>query len=206
MSMRIRRQPRREQGMVLIISLLLLLVITILALAMFRGVGLEGRIAGNVMDKQRALQAATTTEDYAEQWLVGNVATATPTACTPTSFAGLTVPIICSNTLAGSTTYASAADVPWDMGGTNNATDALGYDYNPTVAAGTTLFLVNTGVANDYAQAPTVYIADLGTDATFANAMDYQVDAWSYGGSTGTVAVVESVYQIRYIAMGGGGP
>jgi type IV pilus assembly protein PilX len=205
MSIRADRQPRREQGMVLIISLLLLLVITILALAMFRGVGLEGRIAGNVMDKQRALQAATTTEDYAEEWLLSNVATTTPTACTPTSFAGLAAPIICSNTLAGSTTYASAADVPWDMGGTS-ATDALGYDYNPTVGPSSTLFLVNTGQANDYVQAPTVYIADLGNDATLANAVDYQVDAWSYGGSTGTVAVVESVYQIRYIATGGGGP
>ena len=206
MSIRTPRHPARERGMVLIISLLLLLVVTILALAMFRGVGLEGRIAGNVMDKQRALQAATTTENYAEQWLVGNVNTSTPTACTPSTFTGATVPIICSNTLVGSTASGSAAVVPWDMGGNNNATDALGFDYNPAVTATSNLFLVNTGQANDYVQAPTVYVADLGNDATLANAVDYQVDAWSYGGSTGTVAVVESVYQIRYIAMGGGGP
>ena len=61
--------------MVLITTILLLVVVTLLALAMLRGVGLETRIAGNVMDKQRALQAATSSEDYAEQWLVNNVTT-----------------------------------------------------------------------------------------------------------------------------------
>ena len=61
------------------------------------------------------------------------------------------------------------------------------------------------GGPNSYYQAPTVYVADLGTDATYANAIDYQIDAWSYGGGTATVAVVESTYQIRYTATGGGG-
>lgn len=194
----IRRRTRRQQGMVLIISLLLLLVVTILALAMFRGVGLEGRIAGNVMDKQRALQAATSTEDYAEQWLVNNVATAALTVCSASTFVGTTTPTICSNTLTSSTTAATAATVPWDTGGGND----LGYGYG-----GNTLFTVNTaGGPDNYYQAPTVFIADLGADATYANGVDYQIDAWSYGGSTGTVAVVESTYQIRYIATGGGGP
>ncbi len=47
-----------QDGMVLVTTLLLLIVITLLALAMFRGAGLDNRIAGNVLDKQRALQAA----------------------------------------------------------------------------------------------------------------------------------------------------
>jgi type IV pilus assembly protein PilX len=204
MNAAITRRARREQGMVLIISLLLLMVVTILALAMFRGVGLEGRIAGNVLDKQRALQAATSTEDYAEQWLVNNVATAPLTVCSPATFVGATAPTICSNSLVSSTDALSASTVPWDMGGTNNT---LGYGYDPTITGTTTLFPVNTaGGPDNYYQAPTVYIADLGADATYANGIDYQVDAWSYGGSTGTVAVVESTYQIRYIATGGGGP
>jgi type IV pilus assembly protein PilX len=199
----LQRRARRERGMVLIISLLLLLVVTILALAMFRGVGLENRIAGNVMDKQRALQAAASSEDYAEQWLLNNAATVTATVCSGATFtATTTMPTVCSNQLATSTDAASPLVVPWSMSGS-----AVGYSYNPLTTGTSSLFPVSTtGGTNQYYQPPTIYVADLGTDATYANAVDYQLDAWSYGGSTGTVAVVESVYQIRYIATGGGGP
>jgi type IV pilus assembly protein PilX len=204
MNAAVTRRARRQQGMVLIISLLLLLVVTILALAMFRGVGLEGRIAGNVMDKQRALQAAASTEDYAEQWLVSNAALAPLTVCSAATFQGATSPTVCSNSLVSSTDAASVTTVPWDMGGNNNT---LGYGYNPATSSTTTLFPVNAaGGQDNYYQAPTVYITYLGPDHATANGVDYQVDAWSYGGSTGTVAVVESIYQIRYIATGGGGP
>jgi type IV pilus assembly protein PilX len=194
------RHARRDRGMVLITSLLLLLVVTILALAMFRGVGLENRIAGNVMDKQRAVQAATSSEDYAEQWLLNNVSNATATVCSGATFTAATTPTICSNTLATSTDALSVLTVPWQMSGTS-----VGYGYDP-ITSGTTTLFPTTGGPDSYAQAPTVYVADLGSDATYANATDYQVDAWSYGGSPGTVAVVESIYQIRYIAAGGGGP
>lgn len=189
---------RSARGMVLITTLLLLIVVTLLGLAMFRGVGLETRVAGNVMDKQRALQAATSTEGYGEQWLVSNVGTTTLTACTGAS-SFVASPAICSNTLAGSTDAGTASTVPWNI-----SNSRVGYNYNPIVS-GTNLF-PTTGGADSFNSLPMVYIAELGTDATYANAVDYQVDAWSYGGSTGTVAVVESIYQIRYTATGGGGP
>ncbi|HEV2270636.1 MAG TPA: PilX N-terminal domain-containing pilus assembly protein [Steroidobacteraceae bacterium] len=197
MNTRIPHPARSARGMVLITTLLLLVVVTLLALAMFRGVGLETRVAGNVMDKQRALQAATSTETYGEQWLVNNAGTSTLTACTGASFG--TSPAICSNTLQATTDAGSASIVPWNI-----SSAAVGYAYNPVVS-GTNLFSTSSG-ADSFSQVPTVYIAELGTDATYANAVDYQVDAWSYGGSTGTVAVVESIYQIRYTATGGGGP
>ena len=54
----------------------------------------------------------------------------------------------------------------------------------------------STGGVNSFYQAPVAYIGELGEDATVANATDYVIDAWSYGGSQSTVAVVESVYQI----------
>ncbi|MFZ0549995.1 MAG: PilX N-terminal domain-containing pilus assembly protein [Steroidobacteraceae bacterium] len=200
-----RRHPphpiRSARGMVLITTILLLVVVTLLALAMFRGVGLETRIAGNVMDKQRALQAATSSETYAEQWLVNNVQTTSLTVCSTSTFTTTGSPALCSNTLATSTDAASASVVPWDIGGTGNP---VGYTYNPV--SGTSNLFTTSGGSNSYAAAPTVYVAYLGTDATFANAVDYQVDAWSYGGATGTVAVIESTYQIRYTAVGGGGP
>ena len=40
---------------------------------MFRSMGLDEKIAGNMRDKQRALNAAETAEQYAENWLsLGN--------------------------------------------------------------------------------------------------------------------------------------
>ena len=70
-----------QTGMVLVTTLLLLIVITILALAMFRGTGLDNRIAGNVLDKQRALQAADSAQEYAEQWLYDDVTTTPLVSC-----------------------------------------------------------------------------------------------------------------------------
>jgi type IV pilus assembly protein PilX len=190
-------RPRAAQrGMVLITSLLLLIVITLLALAMFHGNGLENLIAGNVMDKQRAVQAASSAQDYAEQWLVNNVATSSPAVCSAAMFTGATSPLICSNAPATPTS------VPWTEGGSS-------YAPNVPILSGTTVntvaFPVNTaGGVNQYYQAPTYYITQLGPDATVGNAVDYQVDAWTYAGAQSTVAVVESVYQIRYTAQGTG--
>src|SRR5579864_7550374 len=61
--------PPNQAGMVLISSLLLLLVVTIMALSMFRSFGMQEKIAGNVREKQRALQAANSAQQYAEWWL-----------------------------------------------------------------------------------------------------------------------------------------
>ncbi len=67
-----------QRGVALVTSLLLLLIITIVALSMFRGLGTQERIAGNVREKERALHAAVTAQQYAEWWLT----------CPPTSPTG----------------------------------------------------------------------------------------------------------------------
>lgn len=186
---------RLQRGMVLITTLLLLIVVTMLALGMFHGVGLQARIAGNVMDKQRALHAANTAQQYAEEWLVNNVSTNFEAVCSSSTFTGATAPVICSNTLATSTDALSAATVPWSISSKN-----VGYGYAPTDATSLQYFNTASGTTNSYAADPVVYIAQLGTDATASNAVDYQIDAWSYAGAQSTVAVVESVYQIQYIS------
>lgn len=196
----------RSRGMVLITSLLLLIVVTLLALAMFRGAGLEGRIAGNVMDKQRAVQVATAAQAYTEQWLLANVSTSPPVVCDGSTFTGATTPTICSNTLATATDKLSASSVPWTIGGSD-----VGFSYNPVIpylngtsVATESLPVSSSGGVNQYQQDPVTYIAQLGPDATVANAVDYQVDAWNYAGALGTVAVVESTYQIRFTAQAPG--
>ena len=184
--MRLAHEPRRAQGMELTTTLLLLLVVTILALAMFRGVGLENRIAGNTLDKQRALQGANSAQQYAEQWLISNIESVAPIDCSADP-AATAAPVICNQPLVKQVAGGQVANAPWSVSGTT-----VGFPYNPNNA----LTISNTGGVNSFYQAPVAYIGELGEDATVANATDYIVDAWSYGGSQSTVAVVESVYQI----------
>ena len=174
------KRKSTQLGMVLITTMLLLVVVTILALAMFRGVGLEERIAGNTM----------------EQWLSSNVTSSPAVDCSTQASSSSATPTICSNILANSLdSGASVSTVPWNIGG-----GAVGYSYNPVNGAtSANNFPINTsGGPNTYAAAPVMYISLLGQDATLSNAVDYRVDAWSYAGAQSTVAVVESTYQIRY--------
>ena len=63
--------------MALVTSLLLLVIITILALSMFRSFGTQEKIAGNLREKERALHAAASAQQYAEWWLLQGSNTAT---------------------------------------------------------------------------------------------------------------------------------
>src|SRR6267154_1467163 len=86
-----------QRGMVLVSSLLLLVVVTILAIGMFRSFGLDEKIAGNTREKQRALQAAVSAQQYAEWWLsVGNAINLV--SCSGSYLVTTGVPI-CTNTL-----------------------------------------------------------------------------------------------------------
>lgn len=178
-----------QLGMVLITTMLLLVIVTILALAMFRGAGLEGRIAGNTMEKQRALQAAVSTQQYAEQWLAANVTSSPAVDCSALASSSTGAPAICTDILAKSLDSGTVSNVPWNIGG-----GQVGYSYNPSGY----LPISTTGGPGTYYAAPVLYISELGPDATLANAVDYGIDAWSYAGAQSTVAVVESTYQIRY--------
>ena len=188
---------RVQRGMVLITTLLLLIVVTLLALAMFRSVGIENMIAGNVLDKQHALQGALAAQTYAEQWLSNNAVTSVPIDCglDPGATSSL---VICSKPLVTQVSGGEVSQVPWVIG-----TDtSVGYAYNPANDLDAITPSASGSAAPQpnavFARYPTAYVSLLGTDLTNANAVDYRVDAWSYGGAKATVAVVESTYQIRY--------
>ena len=70
-----------QRGMVLVSSLLLLIVVTIIALSMFRSFGIQEKIAGNMREKQRALQAAESAQSFAENWLETNSAGTASVPC-----------------------------------------------------------------------------------------------------------------------------
>ncbi len=200
---------RKENGIVLVSSLLLLLVVTIMSLAMFRSFGLQERIAGNMREKQRALQAANSAQLYAEWWLatqspapnaVGNqIASSATLACTTTADAAAVGGQICSNSLINS--GVTVTNVPWNSPilGAN-----LGIGYTPP---GMNIYgsaVVNTFVNDAYTAQPGFYIFDMGLTPDGRGEV-YQVDAYSYGLTQNTFAVVESTVLIKCIVCNPGG-
>jgi len=189
-------------------SLLLLLVVTILALSIFRSFGLQERIAGNTRDKQRALQAAISTQQYAEQWIINysnaptavNAGIASSAAIHGTAsiiYASTSGGQICSNTLPsllGSYTNITQVPVPWTAGV---------YYVPPGLNVGSASSQSSTDV---YPQTPIFYITDLGPVASSNGSSGevYQVDAYSSGTSANTVAVVESTFAITCIVCAPG--
>ena len=90
-----------QRGVALISSLLLLIIITILALSMFRSFGTQEKIAGNLREKDRALHAAASAQQYGEWWLTqGNNAAIGAVTCAGTLNANLGQGQICNQTPA----------------------------------------------------------------------------------------------------------
>jgi type IV pilus assembly protein PilX len=153
-------------------------VVTLLAVGMFRSFGLDEKIAGNVREKQRAVSAAETAEQFAEYWLASGHAS-TGIACAAGTFPTSTAPQIC--TLA--TMLTTPASLPWPIG--------VNYVYAPSAAL--TMNVQTTPVPGSYYAAPAFSIAYLGATSTGSL---YQIDAVGYGGSPDTAAVVEATYAI----------
>ena len=177
--------------MVLVTSLLLLVVVTIIALSMFRSFGIQEKIAGNMREKQRALQAAVSAQQYAENWLSSNATAATVT-CSNLLNANIGQGQICSNKLSAA--VADVTSLPWMIGGA-----PIGVTYLPPgMSVSTSTSVSAASLANPtYYATPSFYIGDLGpsADPNIPGEI-YQVDAVAYGGSSSTAAVVESTYAV----------
>ncbi len=167
-----------QRGMALITSLLLLIVVTIMGVSMFRSYGVQERIAGNTRDKQRAINAAVSAQQYAESWLSTTAAPVAAVCAGPVSSA---IGQICSNPLL------VPSSVPW----------AASVIYTPFTATNTIVANPTPGsyTLGSYAKIPEYYITDLGANAGSPGEV-YQIDAVGYGGTANTVAVVESTYLI----------
>jgi type IV pilus assembly protein PilX len=173
-----------QHGIALITCLLLLVMLTLLAISMFRGYGLQQKLAGNTREKQRAFEAAESALQYGEYWLpVGVPGTGAP--CT-TSVAISTDADVraCSNELA-------------NPGDPDNWVGAMTYTPDAMkVASGGGVATDGNGNADiNYAKIPGLYIAYLGLSPD-STQMLYRVTGAGYGGSSGTTAVVQSVYAV----------
>jgi type IV pilus assembly protein PilX len=183
-----------QRGIVLVSSLLLLLVVTIIALSMFRSFGIQEKIAGNMREKQRALQAAVSAQQYAEWWL-SNYGAGTPSGvCAGLANANTNVNNvgICSNQLP--TVVTDVTNVPWLI-----SSAPVGVTFTPPgmPISSLTTSATNTIINPTYFSAPIFYISDMGAsvDASMPGEI-YQIDAAGYGGNSNTVAEVESTYVV----------
>jgi type IV pilus assembly protein PilX len=183
-----------QRGMVLVSSLLLLIVVTIIALSMFRSFGIQEKIAGNMREKQRALSAAVSAQQFAENWLMAN-ATQAPVDCVAGVLNGNAgFGQICSTAtkLSAMVPNNDVTTVPWTIGGA-----PVGVSFLPTGMSLSNTPSVSTGATYYVTWGPTFYISDMGpsVDPTIPGEI-YMVDAYGYGGTAATVAVVESTYAV----------
>ena len=195
-----RAEARHERGVSLVTSMLLLLIITILALSMFRSFGVLEKIAGNLREKDRALHAAVSVQQFAEWWLTqpaGSIAANSPVSCT------LGAPL---NANAGQGQICTSASSLVNLG--INPTQQLPWpatyvQYSPA-GMGTPMQAGTNGNDPPYAWTPGFYIVDLGLAADAAGEA-YKITAFSSGGTAGTVAVVESTYEVQQGVVNRGG-
>jgi type IV pilus assembly protein PilX len=185
-----------QRGVALVTSLLLLVIITILAVSMFHSFGTQERIAGNLREKERALHAADSAQQYAEWWLLqGNNTAIGPVACAaPVIPATVTTGEICNTTptVQYAVTNITSVPFPWPMG----------VSYTPPG-----MLLVGAPAAPGnppYYATPAFWITDLGVAADAAGEA-YQIDAYGYGSAASTVAIVESVYEVQQGVVNRGG-
>ena len=171
--------PSREHGMVLITALLLLIVVTIIGVSMFRSFGMQEKIAGNTREKNRALNAAVSAQQFAENWIASGEAPATGGTCA--GIVSSNVGQVCTNNPDNG--FAAA---PWTVGG---APTAVRFD-NFT---GQGISATNPSLGTYYQQ-PQFYITLLGTSGT---SVIYQINAAGWGGTANSLAVVESTYQVQ---------
>lgn len=193
-------QPSRERGMALVTSMLLLLIITILALSMFHSFGNLEKIAGNMREKDRALHAAVSVQQYAEWWLTqpaGAIAASAPVTC------AVGIPL---NANAGQGQICTNATSFLNLGidPTQQLPWPVNYVQYSPVGMGTPAQAGTNPNDPSYAWTPGFYIVDLGLAADAAGEA-YQVTAFSSGGTTGTVAVVESTYEVQQGVVNRGG-
>jgi type IV pilus assembly protein PilX len=205
MSSRPAPRAAAQRGFILVTGMLFLVVMTLLALAMFRGTGLMDRISANARDKQRSFEAAQSALQYAEWWLNNHPPGTTTGPCnTGNLISGDTVGNIhvCAQALPSDFLTA----MPWP-----NA-----FTYTPPnlavlgsgAAAGGQVTSGDTASDVIYYKLPGFYLEYVGVSSTKGGNV-YRITAYGYGGDANTMSIVRSTYRLPSTygtgSSGGGG-
>lgn len=169
--------------MALITGLLLLMVVTIIGLSMFRSYGMQEKIASNAREKDRALNAAISAQQFAENWIASAAATPVGGICTA-GIVSSNVGQVCTNKVDNADQ--GFATGSWTIGG---APVGIRFDS----FTGQTISAANPSMGSWY-QAPQFYVTQLGVSG---NSTFYQIDSVGWGGTSNSIAVVESTYQVQ---------
>jgi type IV pilus assembly protein PilX len=194
-----------QRGVVLISSLLLLLVVTIMALSMFRSFGMQEKIAGNMREKQRALQAANSAQQYAEWWLANQSGAVYAVSQGSAAYADSVCNASTLDANTGSPEICTTATSLKIIGGVSSAAlwptsaGAVGTAYTPP-----NMNVTSSAAANFYPVRPHFYITDMGALAT-GRGEAYLIDAYGYGLTNTAIAVVESTVAVVCIVCNAGG-
>lgn len=187
------RNRSQQAGFVLVASLILMVVITLIGVAMFRGVSLQEKVAGNLRQKQVAFDIAQNTLIFGQNFLSPPPPATAPTAVACSNAAATigqapNTPVVCTKTSAYPPDEATL--VAALSGG------AAGTPYTP---GGNAALTVNaTGGANAVYALPRLSIQLIGNQAGTGNPL-YRLTAVAWGGSKNSLAVVQSTF-----ALGGG--
>lgn len=106
------RTARRQKGVALIVSLVLLVLATLIGLASVRGTNLQEHMSANMYDRSLAFQRAESALRAAETAINinGNINDLSGVDCRPV--AGVTCPVIPDNTFTGTSANWVAVDPP----------------------------------------------------------------------------------------------
>lgn len=94
---------RKQEGVALVVALILLLMVTVLALASIRGTSLQERMSANMYDRSLAFQRAEAAmraaeDDITSHWRIADLG---GVDCSPTT--GVACPLVPTNTFASGT-------------------------------------------------------------------------------------------------------
>ena len=161
-----------QQGVVLIVGLILLLLLTLIGITGMQMTSLEEKMAGNMRDRNLAFQAAESALAAGEKWLED---TALPVVfCSKANGRYLPLDRDCNS--------ATVETVPvWESVGWNNQ-DSVAY----------------AGELSNLSADPRYIIEDMGCVSLAAcpGIHNYRITARATGGSSDAVVILQSIYQL----------
>lgn len=193
---------RKQRGFVLIAAMIMLIVLALMAVELYHNFTIQQNMTSNTKEKGRAFQMAQSTLQYAEYQLLNNglnvqaVGNCTAPPQNPSQL------VICNS-------QSPVNIAPPSQGQPMLMTN--GMTFSPTSSnSNINVQFSTTGAQDSYFQPPQYFIQYLGNGLTStcpsSPSQLYLNTALAYGGTGGTVAVVQSTYQLQTTVCNTGAP